>query len=100
MRLSVVIPCFNEVATIDTLIDAVNAAPYANKEIIVVDDFSTDGTRAKLQTEIANSGRVSTILYHDVNKGKGAAVRTGIASATGEIVLIQDADLEYDPSEY
>jgi glycosyltransferase involved in cell wall biosynthesis len=100
MRLTVVIPCYNEISTIDQIIDAVNNAPYPNKEIIVVDDCSKDGTREKLRQEIENSGRVAKILYHDVNQGKGAALRTGIQAATGDLVIIQDADLEYDPNEY
>jgi glycosyltransferase involved in cell wall biosynthesis len=100
VKLSIVIPCFNELATIDDIIDAVNAAPYSDKEIIIVDDCSTDGTRDKLEKIIEPSGRVSRVLYHSTNQGKGAALRTGIAAATGDVVIIQDADMEYDPNEY
>jgi glycosyltransferase involved in cell wall biosynthesis len=98
--LSVVIPCFNEINTIEDVIIAVLKSPYPNKEIIVVDDYSTDGTRDKLKNKISTSYPISKILYHDKNMGKGAALRTGFAATRGDIVIIQDADLEYDPKEY
>ena len=98
MKLSIVIPCFNEKATILELIDAVQSAPIQDKQIIIVDDGSTDGTRGILK-EIQGEDDID-IIYHDTNKGKGAALSTGFAAATGDICIVQDADLEYDPQEF
>ena len=95
--LSVVIPCFNEAATILDLLVRVRSAPVASKQIIVVDDGSSDGTRELLQGLQADD---LTVLLHERNRGKGAALATGFAAARGTICIVQDADLEYDPTEY
>jgi glycosyltransferase involved in cell wall biosynthesis len=97
MKLSVVIPCFNEKNTITDVIKAVKASPISC-EIIVVDDCSTDGTRELLQSHLES--QVDLVIYHSRNLGKGSALRSGFAAATGDIVIVQDADLEYDPQEY
>jgi len=92
-----VIPCFNEAATILNLLERVRLSPVTPKQIIVVDDGSTDGTRellAQLQEDDL------TVLFHEHNRGKGAALATGFAAARGDICIVQDADLEYDPAEY
>jgi glycosyltransferase involved in cell wall biosynthesis len=98
MKVSIIIPCYNEKDTVEKIVEAVRSAPVENKEIILVDDCSEDGTQRILKETI--SPMVDQIIYHPVNRGKGAALRTGFAAATGDIVLVQDADLEYNPEEY
>ncbi len=98
MKVSIVIPCYNEKNTIEKIVEAVRSAPIENKEIIIVDDCSGDGTGAVLKEKI--SQMVDRIIYHPVNRGKGAALRSGFAAATGDIILVQDADLEYSPEDY
>ena len=94
---SVIVPVYNEVAHVDALLQAIHASPV-KKEIIIVDDGSTDGTREKLQAmPLAND---VTVVFHEKNCGKGAAIRTALQYARGEYVLIQDSDLEYDPQDY
>lgn len=97
MKLSIIIPCYNESSTINSLINAVKQSPVTDREIIIVDDGSRDGTREILEQLSDPEVRV---IFHDINKGKGAALRTGFKEATGEICIVQDADLEYDPREF
>jgi glycosyltransferase involved in cell wall biosynthesis len=97
MKITVIIPAYNEISTIREIVDRVEKTALVD-EILVVDDGSTDGTR-EILTELDQAGRIRTI-FHEKNSGKGAAVRTGIQNASGDVAIIQDADLEYNPEEY
>ena len=98
MKISIIIPCFNEENTISVIIDKILESYSGEKEIIVIDDCSTDKTRDVLKTDVKN--KVDKLILNARNYGKGYSIRKGINIAEGDIILIQDADLEYDPSDY
>ena len=95
--LSIIVPCFNEINNIEKIIQSIKNSPIKNKEIIIIDDGSTDGSKEYLENLNDNS---LSIVFHPFNKGKGSAISSGIKLAKGKIIIIQDADLEYDPQEY
>ena len=97
-KLSIIIPCYNERESLPVILEKVKNAPIENKEIIIVEDLSTDGTREFIRENIES--QVDKVIYHEKNTGKGGALATGFKAATGDVVIIQDADMEYDPDEY
>ena len=98
LKISVIIPCYNEVNTVQKIIEKVLSLKLYTKEIILIDDFSNDGTREILKTLV--NPKISLLILNEKNFGKGYCIKKGIEAATGEIILIQDADLEYDPEDY
>ena len=100
MKLSIIIPCYNEINTLSKIIDLILNNPYQDIEIIIVDDCSTDGTRELLVNELEKNKKIYKVIYHENNLGKGAAIQSALKYITGDLVIIQDADLEYDPNEY
>lgn len=98
MKVSVVIPCYNERETIEDIVASVRSAPVQDLEVVVVDDASTDGTGAVLEQRV--KAKIDRLVVHQTNRGKGAALRSGFAVATGDVILVQDADLEYNPKDY
>ena len=98
MKTSIIIPCYNEKSTIRDIVEKVNSQKDINKEIILVDDYSVDGTRSIIENDLVD--KVDQIILNNKNYGKGYSIRKGIEKSTGDIILIQDADLEYDPRDY
>ena len=98
MKVSIIIPCYNELNTLNLLIERVLEQKNINKEIILIDDFSNDGTRNLIKNSL--SKKVTKVIYNEKNYGKGYCIRKGIIEASGEVILIQDADLEYSPYDY
>ena len=98
MKTSIIIPCYNEEKTIDKIIDKILELRNLDLEIIIVDDCSTDSSKDIIETKLKN--KVYKVIHNEINSGKGFSIRKGVAAATGQIILIQDADLEYDPNDY